>query len=81
MLSFGSACITLNCTRRNDRRTGVRNLGLIVFYRCKSTTVFSALCFAFILGDKLQPLADQVLTSGTCGRTCSSLDNIYVVCL
>ena len=38
----------------------MRNLGLIVFFRCESTTVFSALCFAFTLRDKLQPLADQV---------------------
>ena len=60
MHSFGSARVTWNCTRRNDRRTGVRNLGLIVFFRCESTTVFSALCFAFTLRDKLQPLADQV---------------------
>ena len=38
----------------------MRNLGLIVFYWCGSTTMFSALCFAFTIRDKLQLPADQV---------------------
>jgi len=50
MHSFGSACVIWNCTRRNDRRAGVRNLGLIVFYWCGSASVFSIVLCVYSQG-------------------------------